>query len=82
MTLTIACHTASAFERAGYDAAVNHEQCQRKGGVAYQLPDGFGVVAVKPCGCECHAEQDRSWMPIEPKRWWQKRANGTVRLAL
>lgn len=49
MTLTIACATGQAFERHGYDAQVNHVTCQRKGGAAYQLPDGFGIVHVKPC---------------------------------
>lgn len=60
MTLTIACYTAQAFDAAGYET-VNHEMCQRKGGLIAELPEsGFGTIArADPCSCHCHEKQER-----------------------
>lgn len=84
MTLTIACLTGLAMESRGFDQRLNHDSCRDHGGVVYQLPDrGFGTVTVTPCDCECHAMQDRSWMPPVPnsRYWWRNAVKGPVRAA-
>lgn len=72
MSLTIACYTAAAFERSGYDARQNHDECRARGGVVYEMPTEAlpgSIQLGEPCRCPCHKGQNRSWYPREPSRW-------------